>query len=105
MVRVMGVYRWVEGASFDHTYYNAEHMRLTRTLLAPEGLLRLESDRHIAGEPPPPGSIIAASHAYFPSMEAAQRAVAVAGPTLMADVRRYTTLKPELSFALIESHD
>jgi uncharacterized protein (TIGR02118 family) len=104
MIRVMGVYRWVAGASFDHDYYNSQHMQLTKELLVPHGLIKLESDRYVLGDTPMPGAIIAASHAYFPSMDVAKRAVAAAGASLMADVPSYTTLKPELSFAMVESH-
>jgi len=104
MIRVIGVYRWVEGATFDHAYYNTEHMRLTRELLAPRGLVRLESDRYLSNAPATPGSIIAASHAYFESVEVAKSAVAAAAAALMADIPKYTSLKPELSFAAVESH-
>ena len=104
MIRVIGVYRWVEGATFDHAYYNSEHMRLTRELLGPKGLVRLESDRYLSSAPPVPGSIVAASHAYFENVEAAKSAVAAAAAALMADVAKYTSLKPELSFAAVESH-
>ena len=104
MIRVVGFYRWVDGATFDHEYYNSEHMRLTRELLGPRGLLRLESDRYLSGAPPVAGEIIAASHAYFPSMDIARSAVAAAAGALMTDVAKYTSLKPELLFAEVSSH-
>ena len=104
MIRVIGVYRWVEGASFNHDYYNSTHMQTTKELLSPFGLIKLESDRFVVGEPPRPGAIIAASHAYFPSLEVAKNAVASTGAALMADVPNYTDLKPELSFAMVENH-
>jgi uncharacterized protein (TIGR02118 family) len=104
MIRVIGVYRWVEGASFNHDYYNSTHMQITRELLSPFGLVKLESDRFIIAASPQPGAIIAASHAYFPSLEIARHAVASTGAALMTDVAKYTNLKPELSFAIVENH-
>jgi hypothetical protein len=35
MIRVIGFYRWSDGANFDHEYYNGEHMRLTKEALTP----------------------------------------------------------------------
>lgn len=42
MIRVIGFYRWKDGATFNHEYYNSEHMRVTKQALLPHGLLRLE---------------------------------------------------------------
>ena len=107
MIRVIGFYRWSEDAHFDHKYYNSEHMHLTNNLLVPHGLLRLESDRYISSKPPVSGEIIAASNAYFASLEIAQAAMEAVGAVLMADVTRYTNLKPEirLSVVTIQSAD
>ncbi len=104
MIRVIGFYRWMEGANFNHEYYDAEHMRLTQETLAPHGLLRLESDRYISTRPPLTGEIIAASNAYFPSIEIAQAAMMLVGATLMADVPNYTNLKPEIRLCIVTTH-
>ncbi|GAC1651670.1 MAG: hypothetical protein NVS9B15_11990 [Acidobacteriaceae bacterium] len=104
MIRVTGLYRWSDGATFDHEYYNSEHMRITKEALKPHGLLRLESDRFIFSEPSVPGEIIAASNAYFPSVVVAQVALAAAGAVLMADVPKYTNLKPEIRLSAVTSH-
>jgi len=104
MVRVIGLYRWLDGATFDHEYYNSKHMQLTLKLLSPRGLVRLESDRYLAAAPPIAGDIIAASNAYFPSIEAARAALTAAGGELMADVPKYTTLRPQLHFVAVTSH-
>ncbi len=104
MLRVIGFYRWSEGATFDHEYYNSKHMRLTQRLLAPHGLVRLESDRYLLSASPVSGQIIAASNAYFSSESSAQAAMAAAGSALMADVANYTDLKPELHFVDVVSH-
>ena len=104
MLRVIGIYRWAEGATFDHEYYNSEHMRLTKELLTPHGLMRLESDKYLCGTEPAAGEIIAASNAYFGSVSDAQAAIAAVGDSLMADVVNYTNIRPELRFALVSEH-
>ncbi len=104
MVRVIGFYRWKEGAYFDHKYYGTEHMRLTKDALASHGLYRLESDHFISAQQPEPGEIIAASHAYFPSFEVAQAAITNVGAVIMSDVFNYTNLKPEIRFSVVSSH-
>ena len=104
MVRVNGLYRWEDGAHFDHAYYNTEHMRVTREALAPHGLLRLESDRVLTSGAPVPGQIIAATNAYFATIEAAQAAMMAAAQTLMANVRQYTNLTPQVHMSVVTSH-
>ncbi|WP_130621063.1 EthD family reductase [Dyella amyloliquefaciens] len=105
MIRVVGFYRWKEGASFDHDYYRLEHMKLTRQVLEPHGLVRLESDRYLSARPPEDGDIVAASNAYFSTLEVAQQAMAATGALLMADVPNYTNLKPELGLCMVTTHE
>lgn len=47
MVKITGHYRWQEGAHFDHAYYQQAHMQLTRALLQPLGMQRLESEQTV----------------------------------------------------------
>src|SRR4051812_24930409 len=104
MIRVVGFYRWEDGAHFNHEYYNSEHMRVTREALASHGLIRLESDRYLSAKDPEPGQIIAATNAYFPTLEIAQSAMAAAALTLMENVPKYTNLKPQMHIADVSSH-
>lgn len=104
MIRVIGIYRWEDGAHFDHAYYHAEHMKVTKDALSPHGLIRLESDRFLSLSAPVPGQIVAATNAYFPSVETAQAAMAAAAPVLMANVSNYTNLKPQIHFAAVTVH-
>jgi uncharacterized protein (TIGR02118 family) len=104
MIRVIGLYRWEDGARFDHEYYRSEHMRLTREVLTSHGLIRLESDRYLSPKAPVPGQIIAATNAYFPTLETAQSAMAAAAKALTEDVPKYTNLKPQLHLAEVNSH-
>ena len=96
MVKIIGKYRWFDGAKFDHSYYQKEHMRLTRELLLPLGLQRLESDKTLSGTPLKTGQVVASSNAYFESLPAAQAALAQTGAQLVSDVSNYTNIRPEL---------
>lgn len=96
MVKIIGNYRWFDGATFNHAYYQQEHMQLTRQLLTPLGLQRLESDKTLSGTPLKAGQVVASSNAYFDSLPAAQAALAQTGATLIADVANYTNIRPEL---------
>jgi uncharacterized protein (TIGR02118 family) len=104
MVRVTGFYRWKSDAVFDHEYYRTTHMTRARERLIPLGLLRLESDRLVTGARLREGDVIAASHAYFESLEAAQAAVQAAGQELLESAARHTNLVPELSFSEVTTH-
>ncbi|MCX7219464.1 MAG: EthD family reductase [Burkholderiales bacterium] len=101
MIRVIGFYRWQEGAHFDDAYYNGAHMHLTQQALSPHGLLRLESDRYLSNKAPLVGEIIAASNAYFATVEEAQAAMAAVGAILMADLAQYTNLRPEIRMSVV----
>jgi uncharacterized protein (TIGR02118 family) len=104
VIRVIAFYRWREGATFDHDYYHSTHMKLTRELLRPLGLVRLESDRYLLTKPPRGGDVIAATNAYFETVEVAQAAGAAASAQLMNDVPKYTNLTPEVHIATVSSH-
>ena len=104
MIRVTKFYRWEASATFDRDYYAKRHMRLTRDQLLPYGLLRLESDQRLSSAAPAAGEVIAATHAYFASFDEAQAALRAAGPVLMQDTERYTTLLPEIRFSAVTPH-
>lgn len=96
MIRVMGLYHWAEGAHFDAALYADEHAALTRRLLTPLGLQRLELARFLGASAPRPGELIAATFADFPDLASAQAALAAAGPELAAHVSRYSSLQPQI---------
>jgi len=105
MIRITGTYRWIEGAHFDHHYFNSSHARITVEALSELGLIRLETDRVLATSAPEVGDIIAATHAYFANVDVAQTALAKAGAILMADVPNYTNLKPDIRLSETTVHD
>lgn len=104
MIKITALYRWHEGAHFDHDYYHGEHMRIAREALGPLGLVRLESDRVMYPGPPRAGQVVALTNAFFETVEQAQAAAQRTAPVLTADVPNYTDIKPESYMALMKAH-
>jgi len=104
MVKITALYRWHEGATFDHDYYHGEHMRIAREALAPLGLVRLESDRVMYLGPPRTGQVLALTNAFFATLEQAQAAALKTASELTADVLNYTNIKPESHIAQMKAH-
>ena len=104
MIKVTALYRWREGASFNHDYYHGEHMRIARAALQPLGLVRLESDRVLYPGEPRPGQVVALTNAFFNDLEQAQTAARQTATVLMADVPNYTNIAPESYFANVHAH-
>jgi uncharacterized protein (TIGR02118 family) len=104
MIKVTSLYRWFDGAIFNHEYYNTEHMRITRNALASFGPLRMESEQVVRPANPKSGQVIAGASTWFPSMAVAESALAAALPTIGADVVNYTNIKPELIVGTVVSH-
>jgi len=105
MIKIAAVYRWREGARFDHDYYHGEHMRIAREALAPLGLVRLESDRVLYPGEPRPGQVVALTNAFFESLPQAQAAARQSMAVLMADIPHYTDIQPESYFAQMQAHE
>lgn len=105
MIKVTALYRWREGATFNHDYYHGEHMRIARAALQPLGLLRLESDRVLYPGEPRPGQVVALTNAFFETLPQAQAAARQSAPALMADIPNYTNIEPESYFAQMLAHE
>lgn len=105
LAKVTGIYRWSEGAHFDHDYYGSTHATLTTELLAPLGLLRFESERTVGSGEPKPGSVVATSNAYFATLGEAQAALTTAGAALGADLSNYTNIRPVLHISEVLVHE
>ncbi|EHL23377.1 hypothetical protein KYG_07805 [Acidovorax sp. NO-1] len=104
MIKVTALYRWREGATFNHDYYHGEHMRIARAALQPLGLLRLESDRVLYPGEPRPGQVVALTNAFFGNLTQAQTAAKQTAAVLMADVPNYTNIAPESYIAQLNEH-
>ena len=104
MIKVTALYRWREGATFNHDYYHGEHMRIARAALQPLGLVRLESDRVLYPGEPRPGQVVALTNAFFSDLQQAQTAAKQTAAVLTADVPNYTNIEPESYFAQLNEH-
>lgn len=105
MIKITALYRWREGASFDHDYYHSEHMRIARAALQPLGLVRLESDRMLYPGEPRPGQVVALTNAFFSDLKQAQTAARQTAAELTADISNYTNITPESYFAQMLPHE
>lgn len=94
MVKIVGLYRWFDTASFNAAYYQHEHFELTQKLLHPLGLKRLELTV-VASDKRQPGDVIAISNAYFETITEAIQAGRSTGAKLAADLHWYTNISPE----------
>ncbi len=104
MIKVTAVYRWREGAIFNHDYYHSEHMRIARAALQPLGLIRLESDRVLYPGEPRSGQIVALTNAFFSDLKQAQTAARATMAELSADIPNYTNIQPDSYFAQVLEH-
>ncbi len=104
MIKVTALYRWREGAHFNHDYYHSEHMRIARAALRPHGLVRLESDRVLYPGEPRPGQVVALTNAFFSDLKQAQMAAKTTMAELSADIPNYTNIEPESYFAQLQEH-
>lgn len=94
MFKITVLYPTSEGALFDHDYYRDKHLPLFRSLLG-DACSRYEIDRGLAGgEPDEAAPFVAMCHAFVPSIEGFQTAMAEHAPTIIADVVKYTNVKP-----------
>ena len=104
MIKVTALYRWREGATFNHDYYHGEHMRIARAALQPLGLVRLESDRVLYPGEPRPGQVVARTNAFFSDLQQAQAAAKATMAELSTDIPNYTNIQPESYFAQMLEH-
>lgn len=105
MIKITALYRWREGATFNHDYYHGEHMRIARAALQPLGLVRLESDRVLYPGEPRPGQVVALTNAFFSDLEQAQAAAQQTAAELTADIPNYTNIRPESYIAQMHTHE
>jgi uncharacterized protein (TIGR02118 family) len=88
MVRLSVMYPATAASTFDWNYYLGPHLVITRQLLVPRGLVRIEVDRGIGAFPPgTPSHYHAVGHLYFETM--LELDVAATAPELIADQRKY----------------
>ena len=84
------MYPATPGSRFDWNYYLGHHLELSRRLLKPRRLVRIEIDKGIAGLPhgtPPPYHAV--GHLFFRTMADLESALAATAAEFIADERNY----------------
>ena len=84
------MYPATPGSHFNWNYYLGQHLELSRRLLKPRGLLRIEIDKGIAGLPPgasPPYHAV--GHLFFRTIAELESALAATAAEFIADERNY----------------
>lgn len=99
MFKITVLYPHSDGALFDHEYYRDKHMPLLRSLVG-DACIRYEIDRGLAGgEPGQVAPFVAMCHVFVTSIEAFQTAIAEHAPTIIADLVKYTDIRPVMQFS------
>ena len=94
MIKLSVMYPKSEDLKFDMDYYWASHVPMMRRLIG-EKLKGFSIDRAATGpDLPAPYAVIA--NLLFESVETMQAALAEHGPTLMADIPKYTNVQPAI---------
>lgn len=92
MVRLSVMYPATPGSRFDWEYYLGRHLELSRRLLMPRGLVRMEIDRGVCGIPPAPPPYHAVGHLFFRTMAELESALQATAAEFIADERNYASV-------------
>jgi len=93
MIRLSVMYPTTPGSQFNWDYYLNTHLEMSRRLLTPRGLVRLEIDRGLGSFPPgTPPPYHAIGHLFFHTLADMQNALADTAADFIADERNYTTV-------------
>jgi uncharacterized protein (TIGR02118 family) len=93
MIRLSVMYPATPGSQFNWDYYLGTHLAMSRRLLTPRGLVRLEIDRGLGSFPPgAPPPYHAVGHLFFHTIADMQNALADTAADFIADERNYTTV-------------
>jgi uncharacterized protein (TIGR02118 family) len=97
MVCISVYYANAFGKKFDHAYYERTHMPLVMDRCKSFGLIRYEIDMGLAGGAPGSSAPFSAvGRLYFNTLPEFQKAFAMHGREIMADVPNYTDIQPEI---------
>ena len=95
MVIFSVLYAAIDGAHFDHDYYNATHIPLVHEAFGSTGLTGVQVFKGLSAADGGPAPFIAMAHLAFRDAEALQ--ASLGGPRaaeVMADVARFTNIVP-----------
>jgi len=94
MIRLSVMYPATPGSSFNWDHYLGRHLAMSRALLSPRGLVRIEIDRGVGGFPPgtqPPYHAI--GHLFFPTLADLESALQATAAEFIADEPNYTNVR------------
>ncbi len=97
MIRVTVSYPNQSGSRFDLDYYLAKHMAMVDEKLGPHGLKSWTVEKGIGGGAP--GSAARyqiQANLNFETLEAMQKGMAAAAPSLMADIPNFTDVRADV---------
>jgi len=106
MIRVSVVYPQPSNESdqeqaFDFHYYQTKHLPLVNELYREFGLSHWQIDQGISLSSRQPASFIAAGYLFFDSIDSVKQAFKNQGATVMADIKNFTIIEPQISFSEI----
>lgn len=94
MIRIAAAYPREVGKKFDLTYYTNVHLPLVQQKFGPYGLTKIEVDQGVekpgGGESP----FFAIGYLYFDTLEGFRQAFTEVGKGVIADISKYTNVKP-----------
>lgn len=95
MIRVTVLYPKSADSHFDLNYYLTKHIPMTKELLTPTGIVRIEVDEGLAGFPPDqPAMYHAVGYLIFEKVEDLQNGMAAHGAAILGDIPNYTNTQP-----------
>lgn len=103
MIRVSVIYPQKESAEFDFDYYLSTHLPLVEKLFGEYGMSHWQVDKGVSLSSKQIATFIGAAYLYFDDMDAVKQAFKNQGGEVMADVKNFTTITPEVSFAQVVS--
>jgi uncharacterized protein (TIGR02118 family) len=86
---------------FDLHYYQTKHLPLVEKLYRKFGLSHWQIDQGISLSTRQSASFIAASYLFFHSVDNVKQAFKNQGVNVMADVKNFTNIEPQISFSEI----
>ncbi len=94
MIRIAAAYPRMEGKKFDIDYYIHTHLPIVRKKFGPFGLSKIEVDKPLEAPGGSQSPFFAIGYLYFPSLAHFQKAYASVGGEVIADIIKYTDVKP-----------
>jgi uncharacterized protein (TIGR02118 family) len=102
MFRVVVSYPNTPGSRFDMDYYLNKHTPLVLEKLKPHGLTDVNVDQGIGGGTPgSPAQYQVQAYLNFPTAEQLQAGMAAAGASLMADLKNFTDVRPDIQISKV----